>query len=289
MSATDPTVDHATPKPKRWPVALFVAVINGLAGAALSLPVSDWAMEWHHVSAREGGRACAAVGLWAPLAFILSFVAGLLVSLNISGLGFPGFLKRLGISLLAMAALVLGGGAIGYATADHPPLIDGKNLALEIETKVPANGRSALDLQKAGFSVALVASTSDRAYSDMRWSEANKSNESISVRAWARLNSSDASREITAGTENESRQVFTVMLPPAPKKVTDEWSDWILPRERFDGSKPAAPEQYSVRYRVRYADEYSPTPAPTPVEESSPPNESPSVQESEITPTPSPQ
>lgn len=276
MNAPDSNAQPSPLKPRRWPVALFVAVLNGIAGAALSLPISDRAMQWHHVSAREGERACAAVGLWAPLAFVLSLVAGLLVSLNLAGAGFPGFFKRLLLSLLAMAVLVFGGGAIGYATADHPPLIDGKNLALEIEAKVPAQGRSTADLQKSGFTIALVVSVSDRAYSDMRWNEATQSNESIFVSAWAGMNSSNASRQITAGLENENRQIFDVALPSAPKQVTNEWSDWIPPRQRFDGSKIEEADRYLIRYRVRYAEEYSPTPPPISVEETPVPNESPS-------------
>ena len=251
----------AVPQPKRWPVALLVGVISGIVGAAICAPVADWAMQAHHVSNFEGGRGYAVVCLWLPLAFIVSFIVGFVVSLQIKRIGFVGYLLKQVVALVAVALLVAAGGGLGYATADHPPLVDGKNLAIEIEVRVPTKGRSTEDLKKAEFEVALVVSASDRSYSDMRWNEATQSNEFITVPAWANLNSRNAGREITAGVQGESRQVFNVMLRALPP-VDDKWSEWAPPRERFDQSKPAPEDQYLVRYRVRFADEYSPTPRP---------------------------
>ncbi len=260
-------------KARRWPVALLVAFITAIGSAALTIPVADWAMEVLNVSNFEGGRGYSIVFLYVPLALLAGFATGFALSFFVKRGGFAGYAIRQGIALLVTAIIILGIGGLAWATADHPPLIDGKNLALDIEARVPANGRSIEDLKAAKFDFALVASASDRSYSDTRWSEATRTDEFITVPAWAALKSSDAGREITAGIDGESRQIFTVMLRAKPTKL-DEWSDWAPPRERFDHSKPAPNEQYLVRYRVRFADEYSPTPAPTPTrEEQSPPSE----------------
>jgi hypothetical protein len=276
-----PATASAATKTRRWPLGLLVGVINGIVVAAAIAMIADWVMEMHHVSNMEGGRACAVIAIWMPLAFCAGFISGFVVSLVIARGGFVGYLIRQGAAL-AIAALVVGAVAgIGYATADHPPLLDGKNLALEIEVQAPAKGRSVEDLQAADFGVALVVSASDRSYSDMRWVDAVESNETIFVTAWAPLNSRDAGRLITVGVEGENRQIFNVALPSSPKKIEDEWSEWTPPRGRFDNSKPAPEDQYLVRYRVRYATEYSPTPAPmrewnSPApDESAAPNESP--------------
>ena len=271
-------------KPRRWPVASLVGFITAVAGVCAVVPVADWGMEMHHVSNMEGGRGCAMIGLWMPLAAVLGFACGFVVSVMTAGAGFVGYLKRQGIAL-AVAAVLLGlGAALTYSTADHPPLIDGKALALEIEVQAPAKGRTVEQLQAADFTVGLLVSASDRRYADLRWVDAVESNESIFVTAWATLNSRNAGREITVGTKDESRQIFSVMLPASPKKTTDEWSDWSPPRQRFDGSKPAPEDQYLVRYRVRFAQEYSPTPSPT-----LPPSESsPAPSEEETTPPESP-
>ncbi len=262
-------------------MALLVALISGIVGAALCAPVADWAMQEHHVSNMEGGRAYAVICLWIPLAFIIGAIVGVVVSLQIKRVGFGGyFLKQL-IALVIVALLVGVGAGISYATSDHPPLVDGQNLALQIEVRVPAKGRSIEDLKKAEFDIALSVSASDRAFSEMRWAEATQSNEFITVPAWAYLNSRNAGREITAGVKDESRQVFSVMRRASPA-IDETWSEWAPPRERFDGSKPAPEDQYQTRYRVRFADEYSPTPRPTPEYQPSPvaedtasPNESP--------------
>ncbi|MBA3385218.1 MAG: hypothetical protein H0T95_01100 [Chthoniobacterales bacterium] len=269
MSETAPPVTGPGRTARRWPVGLLVGLIAGIAGALLAAPVSDWAMEAHHVSTMEGGRACAVVGIWMPLAFIGGFAVGFVASLRLSGSGFVGFAKRQGLALLITAALVGVVGGLGWATADHPPEIDGKNLALEIEVRVPRKSRTIDDLKAHDFTVALVISASDRNYSDMRWSEARAENDFIIVPAWSALNSRNAGREITAGVDGENRQIFNVILPASPKKADGTWSDWTGARQRFDGSKPAPQDQYLARYRVRFANEYSPTPSYTPQPETS--------------------
>lgn len=59
------------------------------------------------------------------------------VALRSGGTGFGGFAKAQGIALgiaLGLAAIVSG---ILYLAADHPSKLDGKQLALEFELKVP--------------------------------------------------------------------------------------------------------------------------------------------------------
>lgn len=285
MTSSDPPLAPNAPRrPRRWPIALLVGLINAIAAAIAVMPIADWVMAMHHVSTMEGGRACAVVGIWMPLAGLAGFISGFAVTLLIRRAGFIGYVLAQ-IAALAMAGIILGAAAaIGYTTADHPPLLQGKKLALEIEVQVPAKGRSVEALQAADFSVALVVSVSDRNYSDLRWVDAVKSNESIFVTAWAPLHSSNAGREITVGVEGENRQIFNVMLPAVPKKTESEWSEWTTPRQRFDGSKPAAEDQYLVRYRVRFADEYSPTPSPTATPSDAPAEEEP---KDEASPEPS--
>ncbi len=109
------TPDALPPKPKRWPVALLVGFISAIIGAAISAPVSDWAMQMHHVSAREGERGYAVMCLWIPLAFVICFVAGFVVSLLIKRSGFVGYLLRQGAAL----AIVLFWSAIGRRWLRH--------------------------------------------------------------------------------------------------------------------------------------------------------------------------
>jgi hypothetical protein len=282
------------PRRRRWPIALLVGFVNAIAAAVLCVPVADWAMEQLHVSNFEGGRGYAIVCLWIPLSFIVGFVVGFGISFVVKRGGFVGYAIRQGLALFIVAILICGAGGLAYASADHPPLINDQNLALEIEVRVPTKGRSIEELRAADFNIALVVSASDRSYSDLRWSEATRTEEFITLPAWATLNSKNAGREITAGVNGESRQVFNVLRTASPKQIDEAWSEWATPRERFDGSKPAPEDQYLARYRVRFAAEYSPTPTPTATptgqegtpEESATPNESETPAESPRPPEP---
>ena len=263
MNTSDSTPIAVSPKPKRWPIALLVALITGIASAALTMPVADWAMEAHHVSNFEGGRAYGIVCLFMPLAFVVGFAVGFAVSLLIKRSGFAGYALCQGLALLIMAALITGIGGLAYASADHPPLVDGKRLALEIEVRVPTKNRSIEDLIAQDLRVALTVSASDRSYSDLRWNLASRTEEYITVPAWASLNSKNAGRDISVSVGGEKGQLFNVLLRASPN-VAEEWSEWMKPRERFDQSKVPPADEYLVRYRVRFEAEYSPTPTPIP-------------------------
>ncbi|MFL6529485.1 MAG: hypothetical protein ACJ8HU_04920 [Chthoniobacterales bacterium] len=257
--------EAAPKKVRRWPVALLVGLITAILSACAVAPIADWITTMHHVSNMEGGRGCLIVIVWIPLGAILGFVVGFVTTLLVRQTGFLGYIIPQSIAL-AVCIVVLGAvAAVGYATADHPPLIDGKELALEIEVQTPTKRRTAEELKAAEFQVALTVTNTDRAYSDLRWADARESEGKIIVPAWSTLNSRNPGREITVGAKNEDRQIFSVILPASPK-TSDQWSEWSPPRETFTGKKAAPEDQYLVRYRVRFATEYSPTPSYTPPE-----------------------
>src|SRR5947209_12788975 len=275
MENTDPAPAAAPKTVRRWPVGLLVGLITAILSACAIIPIADWVTTMHHVSNMEGGRGCLMVMVWIPLAAMLGFVVGFVTTLLVRQSGLLGYVIPQAIAIAVCLVVLSAVAGIGYASADHPPLIDGKEVALEIEVQAPAKGRSIEQLKAADFSIALTVTTSDRAYCDVRWVDAVESEGKIFVTAWARLNSRNAGREITVGVNGEDRQVFNVMLTASPKKTTDEWSEWQTPRTTFSGKMPAPDDQYLVRYRVRLAEEYSPTPAPnSPVENSADESES---------------
>jgi hypothetical protein len=289
MENAAPAPLPAAAKVRRWPMALLVGVITAILSACAITPIADWITTMHHVSNMEGGRGCLIIIVWIPLGALLGIVVGFITTLLVRQSGFLGYVIPQAIAI-GVCMIVLGAVAgIGYASADHPPLIEGKELALDIQVQTPANGRSIEQLKAADFSVALTVSASDRAYADLRWSDAVESEGKIIVPAWARLNSRNAGREITVGAQGEDRQIFTVMLTASPKKTTDEWSAWETPRETFSGKKTEPNEQYRVRYRVRFAEEYSPTPPPSsPVESSAEESEPTASPDESPSPTPEP-
>ena len=255
-------MEATLPAKRRWPLGLLVGLLTAIATAFAIIPVADWVMEMHHVSSMEGGRACAVVALWMPAAGLVGFIMGFVVTLLVRRDGFVGYLIPQGIALLAAGLGIAAAAGVGYATANHPPLLNGQPLALQIEVQVPAKGRTIEALKAQDFSVALL-SNSDARYADLRWAEAMQTNDIIRVAAWVPLNSTDAGRQISVGINDEDRQLFVVVRAGAPKKIDEEWSEWTAPRTTFSGAKPEPNDQYLVRYRVRFANEYSPTPTAT--------------------------
>jgi hypothetical protein len=246
----------AEPKqPWRGPVALLVALVNGLAGALLCLPVALWGMKIHHASHFEGSSDFGVAFIWMPLAAIIGFLVGFGISFSTRRRGFPGYAYRQGIALVAIAGLIALGGGIAYATADHPraPTIDRKQLALEIELRIPANGRTIEQLQAIGFSARVDADHDYNPDSSLLWTRAVRTDEFLTVPMWAALHSETQTREIAVWDANDSWHTFKVTAPASPQKIDDQWSDWIV-----SVSDPVPNEHRQVmechaRYRVRFA------------------------------------
>src|SRR3954451_16065862 len=174
METPEPAGVPQPAKERRWLIGLLVAFITAIAADFAVVPVAEWAMEMHHVSNMEGGRGYAIMCAWIPFAFIVGSVTGFVVSLLLSGRGFVGFLRRLGVSLAVVVVLITLCAGLSYVSVDHPPLINGQELALEIEVEVPAKGRTVEQLKTADFQVALVVTNTDRSYCELRWAEARE-------------------------------------------------------------------------------------------------------------------
>ena len=86
----------------------------------------------------EGQRGMTVIFLFAPLGIIVGFVVGVVVALRARWPGFMGFVKAQGSSILITIALAAVVSGLCWLGADHPPKIDGKNLTLDFEVKIPA-------------------------------------------------------------------------------------------------------------------------------------------------------
>lgn len=261
MAADSPLPLPRATAPRRWPVALLVALLTGIGGAALALPIADWATELLDVSNFEGSRSVGVVCIWMPLAFIVGLIVGFGASLSMKGRGFGGFAKRQAVSWLIMAVLISAGAGLAYLDADHAPSIDGRTLALAIELRVPTNGRTAMELQKNGFCAYLFTEASHRQNTgEIQWSDSTQTQEFITLPMWAPVNSRNVPRIITTNMEGEAEQRFDVKLPQSPTTVDAAWTEW-LPMKSGDGTEPPPSNQCFVRYKVRFSVEHSGTPA----------------------------
>src|SRR4051812_24780718 len=125
----EPAPPVAPTRLRRWPVGLLVGLITSIVAGCAIVPIADWVTRMHHVSNMEGGRGCLIAVVWLPLAAIAGFVIGFVAALLVRQPGFLGYIIPQGIATGAAIVLLGAVAAIGYATANHPPLIDGKELA----------------------------------------------------------------------------------------------------------------------------------------------------------------
>ena len=239
----------------RWPVALAVAFVNGIAGALLCLPVALWGMKIHHASHFEGSSDFGVVFVWMPLAAIIGFLVGFGLSFSTRRRGFPGYAYRQGIALLAIAGLIAVGGGLTYATAvrPHVPTIDGKPLALQIELRVPANGRTIEQLRATGFDARVDEDPDDASNASPLWSQAVRTDEFITVPMWENLHSITKKRQIPAWDAHESYHYFKVAVPASPQKIDEAWSDWIVSVLPANENNETQVMECHARYRVRFA------------------------------------
>ena len=241
-------------QPWRGPVALLVALVNGIAGALLYLPVAFWGMEIHHASHFEGSSDFG--GLYLDAVCCHHRFS--------SWIWDQFFYKAARISRLRLPA----GNRVAYHRRSNRArrrhhlcnrrpstcaTIGGKQLALEIELRVPANGRTIEQLQTVGFAARMDAEHDYAPDASLLWSRAARADEFVTVPMWAALHSETSTREIAVWDAHESWHTFKVAVPASPQKLDEQWSDWIVSVSRDPDNKERQVLECHARYRVRFA------------------------------------
>ena len=129
-----------------WFESILIAVILAVVGTLFGGLVASLAVRWLKISSREG-----LAGYWMVFMALLAGFGSLLCGLFIARYGgFEGF-----FSALATAAAVVFGaiglvGLVTWLTRDHPPRMNGKNLAFDLEVRTPPNATS-IDSESGAF------------------------------------------------------------------------------------------------------------------------------------------
>src|SRR5438270_5415182 len=144
--------------------AFGVAFVTAVAGMFLAIFASDYLTKLYHVSDMEGQRGMTVIFLFAPLGIIVGFVIGIVVALCARWPGFVGFVKTQGLSTLITIGLAAVVSGLSWMGADHPPRIDGKNLTLDFELKIPATISLPAELNDYNVRASLYANNRDNRY-----------------------------------------------------------------------------------------------------------------------------
>ncbi|MBN8549965.1 MAG: hypothetical protein J0M12_11675 [Deltaproteobacteria bacterium] len=242
----------------KWLSAIFIAFLTAVFSAVATVLIADVATRWHHVSDFEGARGMLIAFVWLPLSLIVGFVVGLVAARWKSASGRVLWYHAIGRAF-GIASVILGlSTLVAWNTALHPPTIEGKELELQYEVRLPPAYPLQEDFEKQDFRAALVVSADDRSYSKIDFSAIEKRDGFIVVPAIAQLNSTSAHRTLSAtyGEWNSTTALYQyvdIPLAAVPTRSDFEWSPWFTAEKGFDGAPIPIEKRIQFRYRVRFA------------------------------------
>lgn len=236
----------------RWFICFLVAALAGLVGLLSAGFVAAGYAQWYHVSTREGAAGFFVIEM-AILGGLAAFVWGWVVALRASPSRFwRAFGGSAGLVLIAAGLAALG----FYLCADFPPKLEGAELRLEVEIRLPAG--ESRPTGETEFTLGSVVNGVRRASRRGAWKldQARQEDGRWIVPAEAFLFTSRGLRVITAEQGERMVAGFSVPLPARPGLAYQQWSDW-LPRPPA-GNPPWPDSKPSFRFRVQ------PIPPPPP-------------------------
>jgi MFS family permease len=234
-----------------------IGVITAVVGMFLAIFASDYLTRLYHVSDMEGQRGMAVIFLFGPLGLIVGFLIGVIAALRTHWSGFVGFIKTQGLCILIVIAVGAAVSGLLWLGADKPPKIDGKELVVEFELKIPPAMQIPEELNDYTIRASLYANNRDNRYASIDLKSITKQEGCVIVPGTAALMTHSANRSLFISIGNEpgaSQFIDLKTLPAAPRKENKTWSDWTLARQRADLTPVPDPERIAVRYRVRPVD-----------------------------------
>lgn len=235
----------------RWLRVLGIGVITALIGGALAIYFGDLGTRAQGVSDFEGGRGMLIAFVLLPAGLLCGFISGVAWGRR-AAQGAASFFRDVGLAAATTTALIAGAGGLAWATADHSPTVEGREIELEFEVKIPASSTAPADLKAGGFSANLSTTKSDNRFAELKFDAVRSEDGARILPGIAGLYSRTTERHLLVG--NWPSQVFALKLPAVPGQADFTWSEWIAPFEIADGSPVPPAQALAVRYRVRFAD-----------------------------------
>ncbi len=246
-----------------WLASIFSSVITAVAAAFVAGTVAYWCVDWYSITSREGaaGYFVAAIGL---LGGFIGFIGGLVIARVVAARPAPGFLKACGLSLVAV--IVVGGisAAVARFMADVPPTINGHELNLLVEVRLPPGSADPTN-DPPEKTYLMLNALKPFSYRD-RKNEVGKydlkSAKLVSGR-WVipgsvRVFTGRGNRMMSfIQASKDTGTGLLLDLPSSPGEKYKQWSDWT---PSIMGGKPWPETEISYRYRVEEI--IPPPPAP---------------------------
>jgi len=225
-------------------VAVLTSAVAGVAGGF----VASACVDWYRIPAREGASGYFVV-IIALLSCFAGFFGGLILS-RFSGGG--GFVKGLGVSSGVMVALAAVAAAIAWFVADIPPTIDGHQLDLMVEVRLPIGAPKP---GESGGYISLAAASGpgrplgEQVTGTLGFSQAHPVDGRWIVPGAVSLFTSSRTRMliVVLGGDNQSTG-FELPLPRHPNASFEKWSAWL---PEGTAQKPWPDTNLSYRFRIQ--------------------------------------
>jgi hypothetical protein len=258
----------ASSKTMNWLGAAFIGLVSGVVGLVSVAALAGFCVRWFRVSTFEGAAGYFVVML-ALLGGLLGIVIGVVTGLVFNwGSGAAGFFKALGSACGAVVLLTALALLICRMLADLPPEIDGHELALEVEWRLPVGESKPSVTNGAETRVKLgsVVDHQQRAahFGELEIDQARQVDGRWIIPGSVHLFTRRGNRSVSFQLNGEMRDGFLIPVPARPGKESLEWSDWF-PKPR-PGDAPWPETKSSVRFRVRPILPEPPPPDPIVVE-----------------------
>jgi hypothetical protein len=249
-----------------WLSSLVVGMLTGALGVGCAGLVANACVSWYRISSFEGKSGYFVVGM-ALLGGIAGFVAGVVTARIVAAGANPGFLKGLGISLAVVLAVAGTAAALARLLADVPPEIDGRQLELAVEFRLPAgeiDPPPAADdtYMSLGTSSGGTVRRSERGSLDLAAARHEDGRWIVPGRAF--VFTGRGQRIVDLVVSGETRAGFIVPLPGRPDGRFAQWSQWLP--QPGPGSPPWPESKVSYRFRVEEIMPPPPEPDPAEVE-----------------------
>ena len=249
-----------------WPSSILLAVLTGILGLFAAGLIANACVSWYRISGFEG-KAGYFVVFTALLGGAVAVIVGLVTARLVAGSTTPGFLRALAIACGITIGVAGSAAILAWWLGDIPPKIDGQELDLAVEIRLPAGeARPEWKADDARFFLQSIVNHRMRKYQvgELRPAEARQEGGRWIVPGSAFLFTMRGLRGISLEHEGKSIAGFIVPLPARPGPAYEQWSEW---GPRPPAGEAAWPEtKASFRFRVVRITPPPPEPDPEEVE-----------------------
>jgi hypothetical protein len=225
-----------------WFSTIFIALITGILGVIVTGTIANACVHWYNISGFEGKAGYFVVFL-ALLGGFAGGIIGIVVSRVVAGGPDPSFIKGLGYSSASIAGIGLIATLLCRFFADIPPKIDGRELYVEIEFRMPPAETNAMTQGEWGFYLGSVVGNVQREAhkGDLKLDAARLENGQWINPGRVFLFTRRGHRLINLEQDKKTVVAYMMPLPARPGTKFEAWSEWLphaMNGKEFPKDKP---------------------------------------------------